>query len=314
MKNRWIMVLLPALVMGIFAVSCEWDEEEYDGSFFDPGRGTLEFYADGEEFIRDGFMSMDGWTVEFNHVYVNVENVWAEQSSGLAPASAMDSASDMEPAHAGHEAPDAGSAGYEIRAPLHGSFFVDLHDQTGPTLIGTVNGVIAGNYDSIDFSMLPATLDSDTYGGALDVDLQTAAAEGLTMIIEGTALFSGNGILTGSTLNFTLKLDEQMEYVNCGPNQGLGFVSNGGVGEAYLTFHIDHIFGDYEETPHEGVNAIALGVDPIARACDSLGRDPVCTLTQTEMKANMTVIEYNTFMGALLTLGHSGEGHCHLAE
>ena len=37
--------------------------------------GTLELRANGEDFIRQGFTSKDGWQIEFDHVYTNIQDL-----------------------------------------------------------------------------------------------------------------------------------------------------------------------------------------------------------------------------------------------
>src|SRR5690606_37725354 len=42
--------------------------------------GTLEFRANGEDFVRQGFTSKDGWAISFEHVYVTVSDITAYQT------------------------------------------------------------------------------------------------------------------------------------------------------------------------------------------------------------------------------------------
>lgn len=42
--------------------------------------GTLQFHANGEDFVRQGFVSKDGWSINFDHVYVNLADVTAYQT------------------------------------------------------------------------------------------------------------------------------------------------------------------------------------------------------------------------------------------
>ncbi len=42
---------------------------------------TLILTANGEDFIRQGFISKDGWKINFNHVYVTLNEVTAYQTS-----------------------------------------------------------------------------------------------------------------------------------------------------------------------------------------------------------------------------------------
>ena len=40
-----------------------------------PEQGTLAFQANGEDFVRQGFVAKDGWTIDFDHVYVTLAEV-----------------------------------------------------------------------------------------------------------------------------------------------------------------------------------------------------------------------------------------------
>ncbi|MGB1252692.1 MAG: DUF4382 domain-containing protein [Candidatus Promineifilaceae bacterium] len=42
--------------------------------------GTLEFRANGEDFVRQGFIAKDGWAVQFDNVIVELSNVTALQT------------------------------------------------------------------------------------------------------------------------------------------------------------------------------------------------------------------------------------------
>ncbi|MGB3613727.1 MAG: hypothetical protein WBA10_08035, partial [Elainellaceae cyanobacterium] len=39
--------------------------------------GTLEFRANGEDFVRQGFVSKDGWQMDFDHLYVTLSELKA---------------------------------------------------------------------------------------------------------------------------------------------------------------------------------------------------------------------------------------------
>ncbi|MEO1288023.1 MAG: DUF4382 domain-containing protein, partial [Chloroflexota bacterium] len=47
----------------------------------DVATGTLEFHANGEDFVREGFVSKDGWIINFDHVWVSLSNVRAHQTN-----------------------------------------------------------------------------------------------------------------------------------------------------------------------------------------------------------------------------------------
>ena len=42
--------------------------------------GTLQIRANGEDFVRQGFASKDGWQLDFEHIFVNFADITAYQS------------------------------------------------------------------------------------------------------------------------------------------------------------------------------------------------------------------------------------------
>jgi len=43
-------------------------------------KGTLQFHANGEDFVRQGFVSKDGWRITFDHVYVTLAEITGYQT------------------------------------------------------------------------------------------------------------------------------------------------------------------------------------------------------------------------------------------
>ncbi|RYD06121.1 hypothetical protein N752_06215 [Desulforamulus aquiferis] len=70
--------------------------------------GTLQFMANGEDFIREGFISKDGWALTFEHVYVNLSEITAYQA---------------EPPYDAH---NGGEVTAKEKVALAGSLTVDL--------------------------------------------------------------------------------------------------------------------------------------------------------------------------------------------
>lgn len=50
--------------------------------------GSLVIRANGEDFVREGFVTKDGWEVSFDHVYVTLAEVTAYQSDPAFDAEA----------------------------------------------------------------------------------------------------------------------------------------------------------------------------------------------------------------------------------
>jgi len=42
--------------------------------------GRLQVYANGEDFVRQGFVSKDGWSINFDHVYITLADITAYQT------------------------------------------------------------------------------------------------------------------------------------------------------------------------------------------------------------------------------------------
>ena len=42
--------------------------------------GTLQINANGEDFVRQGFVSKDGWSITFDHVYITLADITAYQT------------------------------------------------------------------------------------------------------------------------------------------------------------------------------------------------------------------------------------------
>lgn len=281
----WIMVLVAAFGL---ITGCGDDGESGDGDTSGQA-GTLVFTVNAEDFVRDGFVSEDNWRIDFEHVYINIQGPTAYQvADGDAPTAKLK--------HAGH--PHAEIPEGTAHEALTGTFFVDGHQGPDPIEIGRVDDVEIGNYNYLNFNIKKATSGSDGFVNGHD---------GYSIVMIGTAVNNDSD----ESIDFNIKLTEEMNYASCGPHpDNIGVVAEGGKGEAQATFHFDHIFGDFEEGPADtddetAINYIAVGFGPFAE----LATDGVLDVNQAGLQA-MDV--YDQFRDALLTLGHSGEAHCHL--
>jgi len=70
---RQKLVILGSL--GFLAIGTLWGCAQVAPS------GTLEIRANGEDFVRQGFLSKDGWNISFDHLYVTLADVTATQSN-----------------------------------------------------------------------------------------------------------------------------------------------------------------------------------------------------------------------------------------
>ena len=252
--------------------------------------GTLIFTANGEDFVRDGFVSEDGWQIDFETVQVNVEGPTAFQVVEETQALSTDLR------HGGHphgEIPE-GSA----HVALLGEYLLSLK---GPiSEVGRIEDAPIGNYNRLNFNVLPTS--SESAGFAPE-------AEGYSIRLLGQASKDDE------TIAFELRFTEAMDYVACGPNEDAGVLAEGAEAEAQMTFHFDHIFGDFSEGPadpsdEETVNYLAIGFAPFA----ALAEEGSLSMDQAQLQAAMDTATYEQLMEAMRTRVQSGEGHCSLAE
>lgn len=282
MLVRLMLVLL--LCMGLVAGCGDSNETNDEGQ-----TGSLVFTLNAEDFVRDGFVTEDNWRIDFDHVYINIQGPTAYQV-------AEETAVEARFKHAGH--PHADIAEGTAHEALTGEFFVDGHQGPDPIPLAEVEDAAIGNYNYLNFNIIKATSASE----GLVEDY-----EGYSVVMIGTAKNNDSG----DEVAFNIKLTEEMNYISCGPHpENIGVVDVDGQGEAQATFHFDHIFGDHEEGPadttdEEAINYLAIGFGPFA----ALAADGVLDVSQADLQS---MPEYDRFRDALLTLGHSGEAHCHL--
>ena len=235
------------------------------------GQGTLQIRANGEDFVRQGFVSKDGWKLSFEHVYVNLADVTAYQTDPP-----------FNP-----EGADPIQAQQQVTLP--GEKTVDLaagDENAESILVGEVVAP-AGRYNALSWRMANAT---------------EGPAKGYALVIVGT------GVKDGQTVNFTLNLDREMTFT-CGDfvgNERKGILEVNGSADLEATFHFDHLFGDGDAPADDELNRGALGFEPIAALSQS-GRvsADLKTLDASFAKENRDLLD-----SILSSLGHVGEGHC----
>lgn len=281
--------------------------------------GTLIFNANGEGFVKDGFTSEDGWAITFDHVYVNIEGPTAYQVAVAA---------ESESRHAGHDHGDVpdGSA----HSSLTGQYFVDLKRADGSDVfeIGRTTEASIGNYNYLNFSMAninAATTYSDAMKNLNSGDsTDPHTYDGYCLVLIGTATKGSD------TVNFTIKFDQAMKFYECGPQADLdengtadGILAAEGTASTQMTFHFDHIFGDFTEgdptpTDPELMSFWGIGFQPFADVDnDYAPGTSTIEIDQADMAngaTGSTAMNNDTYFhlySTLLTLGHLGEGHCH---
>lgn len=237
--------------------------------------GTLRFLANGEDFVRQGFTSKDGWAITFDHLYITLTDLTAYQTDPP-----YDATNGEEPEGVAQVADT-------------GVFTVDLaegDENADPIVVDTVVAP-AGQYNALSWRIVPAP---------------EGDAQGYTLLLDGTAEKEGE------TIDFTLRIDTEYAYT-CGEYVGderKGILEAGGEANLEATFHFDHIFGDGEAAPDDSLNVGALGFDPLAAAAT----DGTLDASLADLESAMPAEAFSQLQSTLETLGHVGEGHCYEAS
>lgn len=261
---RGIISLLIVLLLSVTVITAQNEES-----------GVLEFRANGEDFVRQGFVSKDGWNINFDHVYVSLSNIRSHQTNPPYD-------------------PFAGElTRSDVMVGLPGQIIVDLAEgdaDANTILVGMVEDAPAGYYNAVGWMMTPA---------------EEGEIAGHSLVLDGTAEKDGE------IIDFTIRIDEDFTYT-CGAFVGderLGILTGGETGQVEMTFHFDHIFGDAETPMEETINVEAPGFDVFA----PLAIDGVIDVTLDDLEMNLSEEDYAMFVNILPSLGHTGEGHCHEA-
>ena len=238
--------------------------------------GTLVLVANGEDFVRQGFVSKDGWEINFDRLYVN-----------FSDATAYSTESSFEP----EKGDTKESIEYQNKAEFFNSAkTIDLAE---------------GEADAEPVVVAEASVPTGFYN-ALSWKLSTADEN--SPIAGSTIALQGQAVKDGETINFNLGFDRPDEYV-CGEfvgedRQGVVSADNPGLVEA--TFHFDHIFGDADTPPEDALNQDALGFQPLAE----LASNGTLELNEADLASQLSEPEYQQLTEAVSGLGHVGEGHC----
>lgn len=280
-------VLCAAAGLAITAVGCSDTTTEVVDSA-DPtdsaevaadGSGTLEIRANGEDFVRQGFVSKDGWEIEFDHLYVTLGGVTASQS---------------EPPFE----PGKGELVAQQQVKLAEPITVDLAegDETAaPILVGEVTPAPAGRYNALAWELTPAA---------------DGPSAGYPLMLVGSATKADAADAT--PIDFQISLDVPIAF-SCGDFVGdarKGILTADETAEVEATFHFDHLFGDGEAPADDEINTGALGFEPIAQ----LAEDGAVDVSSEQLEQSLSAEDYQTLQAVMPGLGHVGEGHCEVVN
>lgn len=235
--------------------------------------GTLTLVAEGEDYIREGFVSKDGWQLNFDNVYVTLADVRAHQ---VEPPFDPQQGDKLEP--------------QETVVLVDTPTTVDLAegDEDAEPIVVTQTEAPVGAYNALTWSMV-------------------RGEEG-TPAAGGTIVMNGKATREDREIDFLIGLDRELEYV-CGEFVGeerKGILQAGDTAELETTFHFDHLFGSADTPAEDALNQDAVGFEPFAQ----LAQNGKLEVDRATLEQELSPQDYQTLQEALAGLGHVGEGHC----
>ncbi|MEW5784524.1 MAG: DUF4382 domain-containing protein [Bacillota bacterium] len=274
MKHLKLFAAVPVLFLLSFLLlaGCAADPEAAK----DPGNGepeetgTLVFTANGEAFVREGFLSKDGWSLTFDHAYITVSGVTAYQT---------------EPPYDTEQGWDID---YQVKVELPGVYTVDLaNPDADPAILKEEAAAPAGRYHALSWEMAQAS---------------EGPAKGYMLYLVGKAE-KGSEVI-----QFVLRLEKEVAYIGGEyiGDERKGILAAGDSAEMEMTFHFDHLFGDGAADENDSLNREALGFDPLA----ALAVDGLVDVSLAELQDDLSAADYQLLVSILTHLAHVGEGHC----
>ncbi len=263
------------IALGSLVFSCQ--PQKFRGTTVSAttGEGTLELVANGEDFVRQGFVSKDGWSINFEHLYVNISEAIAYSTESSFEPQTGDTKESIEYQN---------SINFD---PLQVPDLAAGEVNAAPIVIASTN-VPQGFYNALAWKLSTAGADSPFPGSTIKL--------------------IGQATKDQKTINFDLGFNQPTEYV-CGEYVGeerQGIVTASRPGKMEATFHFDHIFGDGDTPPEDALNQDALGFRPLA----NLANNGIVKLDEADLASQLSEADYRQLTNAVTGLGHVGEGHC----
>ena len=277
--NRNLVKINTIALLSLLIASCSSETSESNNTSTvanNQGEATLNLVANGEDFVRQGFVTKDGWTMNFDRLDVNLSDVTAYQIEGAFEPKEGDKLDTLE---------------YSEKVSLLDTpKVVDLAEgeaDAEPIMVTNAE-VTPGFYNAVAWK--------------IDIAEAESPLAGKTMVLQGTASKDEQ------VINFDISLNRPIQYL-CGEYVGderKGIIQAGETGELETTFHFDHIFGDRETSPDDALNVDALGFEPLAKLAsgDSL------TIDDATLDQQLSPEDQEKLTKAVIGLGHVGEGHC----
>lgn len=274
MFNQKLSIAILAIVTPLAFVGCSSSQSslETNTSVTTDEKGILQLVANGEDFVRQGFITKDGWQITFDNVFVTLADVTAYQTDPPYNAES-----------------DKAIASQTKVVLLEGQKIVDLAEGDADADLIFVAEVEAkvGMYNALAWKVVKA---------------KNGEIESQAILLKGQAKREG------ITIDFAIAFDKELEY-SCGEFVGderKGIVKNSKTSKIETTFHFDHIFGDAEATADDRINTDSIGFDPFA----ALTEDSQLDIDLNTLKERLDAETYQTLESAIVGLGHVGEGHC----
>lgn len=233
--------------------------------------GTLEVRANGEDFVRQGLLSADGWQVDFDQVVVTLGRITAYQT---------------DPPFEAHQATPPQiqqQVSFPDPPPVDLAAGDTLAD---PILVGSI-AAPEGHFNALAWSVMPPPL---------------GAPSPYPLVLRGTATKGDRQVA------FNLQFEQTFDFI-CGDYVGddrKGFVQPGQTADLEMTLHFDHLFGDGTLPPEEEINQGALGFEPLGAIAQTNQLD----LNETALRQQLTPPQVAQIDAILPNLAHVGEGHC----
>jgi hypothetical protein len=235
-------------------------------------QGTLTLVANGEDFVRQGFVPKDNWQVDFERVAIAVTGVTAYQTEP-----AFDPSRDKE------------IQSQKAIPIVSEATTVDLaagDEGANPIAVKELQAE-SGSYNALAWSMIPK---------------EDSGFQNQTIVLQGTATKEAEKV------NFQLGFALPVKYL-CGEFVGdarKGIVKQNTPAEVEMTFHFDHIFGDKDTPADDPLNQDALGFQPLAE----LAQNGELKADWQTLEAKLTPENRELLTKASVGSGHVGEGHC----
>jgi hypothetical protein len=232
--------------------------------------GKLSLVANGEDFVRQGFTTKDGWAITFDNLYITLGKVIAYQTN---PPFNPDGNQEII---------------FSQKVDLvNDPIIVNLAegDETAPPILVSEIEAPLGHYNALNWSLVQDDKNNNS-----------------------TIFLEGNAIKDQDTIQFSIKFDQSLDFI-CGEYVGekrKGIVTAENPTELEITLHFDHLFGDGSAGQNDEINQHSLGFQPFA----NLGNNGLLDIDQNMLKNSFDSTTYETLQKILTKLGHVGEGHC----